>query len=117
MNGTLADHGGDRKTEDQVCATNSISDSTNNDYWQARIQSDCPEELASIKSGDKRIIDVSKENAGELLTNLSSDSNFIRTSKILTFNSQLGKEYASKSIIKSAISGQSISESCEAVAR
>jgi hypothetical protein len=52
MNGTLAGHGGNHKSErvnqDQDSAT-TLNGVRDNDYWQARIQRDCPEELAVIK--------------------------------------------------------------------
>ena len=64
MNGTLAEHGGDHKSEqarqDQDSGT-TLNGVRDNDYWQARIQRDCPEELEAIKSGAKRIIDIRKE--------------------------------------------------------
>lgn len=62
MNGTLAEHKRPTKEEqsdkDRGTTFTGVRD---NDYWQARIQRDCPEELEAIKSGTKRIIDVRKE--------------------------------------------------------
>jgi hypothetical protein len=65
MNGKLAEHGGNRKSEtehDQGDDVTLITERGNsNAYWQARIQRDCPEELEKIKRGEKEILDVRKE--------------------------------------------------------
>lgn len=51
------------KDEGNVCAAK-ITGSTNNAYWQARIQRDCPDELEAIKDGEKTIHDVRPKRDG-----------------------------------------------------
>lgn len=62
MNGTLAEHRAPTREErESKGSATTFSDDRGNDYWQARIQRDCPEELQAIKSGEKKIIDVRRE--------------------------------------------------------
>ena len=68
MNGTLAEHGNqsgenNSRNKDRPDAVNSVSESggNSNNYWQARIQRDCPGELEHIKAGEKTIMQIRRE--------------------------------------------------------
>lgn len=64
MNGVLAESRRPTKEEQEnnLCATkvNAEKIAGTNEYWQARIERDCPEELEAIKNG-KKIIEVRRE--------------------------------------------------------
>ena len=63
MNGVLGEHPGRPANDsDNVRGTNINSRACTNDYWQARIARDCPEEIQALKAGMKSIIEIRREH-------------------------------------------------------
>ncbi|MEO9595376.1 hypothetical protein [Rhodopirellula bahusiensis] len=57
----LREHGGNHGDKEDQGSGTTLNGVRDNDYWHARIQRDCPEELEAIRADEKEILDVRKE--------------------------------------------------------
>lgn len=101
MYGELSWHGVNQHSD--LGGSAAMSSERNNNYWQARIARDCPEELEAIKRGEKTIIQVRKERdwvSNSKRITLTGDAEYDNKRLADAF----GQKYVESIAIKSAVS-------------